>query len=137
MVNKYLIIFALLFLFNGCATVSIPLDRKCKVINLAGDTWASNDLTSMLTFNEDCSGVIQKCNAYFTYEMLDFGTVYINVNTTSTPSEPSSRMNCPKTKGVYKCVYSLTHLTESNIEVIDISCAWNNYRMEQLTRYEK
>lgn len=119
----------------GCSSLVVSADKKCKATNLAGDTWANSSLTSVLTFNDDCTGVVQMCNKYFTYDVVDFNIVYINVNTTNVVSA-SVRPGCPD-KGVYKCLYSLTHLTESNVEVMDISCAWTNYKTEQVTRYEK
>ncbi len=85
-----------------------------------------------MSFNDDCSGMFlvkddeQSCTGHFTYEMTDYANVFLNFKDAQ----------CDIKKGLYKCSYSLIHLTESNIEVMDISCSWNN-KMEQLTRYEK
>lgn len=129
----------ILIVFCSCASNPISPDKKCKNTNLAGLSWSNIDVTNVLTFNDDCTGVVQMCNKYFTYEVIDFNTVYINVDTTSVVGSYGARINhdCPNKAGVYKCIYSLTHLTESNMEVMDINCAWNNFKMEQLTRYEK
>src|ERR1017187_7015782 len=87
------IILILSYLF-GCSSLPIPADKKCKATNLAGDMWANNDVTSILTFNDDCSGLVKKCDAYFTYEVIDFNTVYINVDNLGVP-RPKGTYNCP------------------------------------------
>lgn len=136
-----------MIVITGCTSIPISLDKKCKMTNVAGDSWASNDLTNVMTFNNDCSGMIlvrdnqdgsQLCTRYFTYEMTDYATVFLNFKDSSIKGmygiKTSNR--CPYEKGIYKCTYSLAHLTESNMEVMDINCAWSN-KLEQLTRYEK
>lgn len=133
----YLVLLISIVTITSCSSITIAPDKKCKFTNLTGANWANNDLTSVLTFNDDCTGVVQMCNKYFTYEMVDYGTVYITIDATRSVGDSDKNRQCPNNNGVYKCLYSLTHLTESNIEVMDISCAWNNYKTEQLTRYEK
>ena len=133
------IVLLLLFIIVIVGCKSLPLldiDHKCKGVGVAGSPWQEPVSGLIWSFNDDCNGMIQECQKYFTYKVIDDNNISVIVDNGSLSAIAAGiKVGCPNVKDKYTCTYTLTRLLDIREEVLDIKCDWDN-EMHQLTRAE-
>src|ERR1035437_12682 len=131
------IVLILLFIIVITGCKSIPLldtEHACKHVTLAGQPWQEPTTGLIMSFNDDCTAMIQQCQSYLTYAVIDDNNISMIVdNSDLSAVAVGIRAGCPNVKDQYKCSYTLTRLLDIHEEVLDIKCNWNDELM-QLTR---